>query len=56
VVAIVGRTELTMRTVKQLIAIGFAITAAIVGAGAVGIGAVEHSATLHQRPLPAFKG
>jgi hypothetical protein len=37
--------EVTMRTVKQLIAIGFAITAAIVGAGAVGIGAVEHSAT-----------
>jgi hypothetical protein len=41
-----------MPTVNQLIAIWFAITAAIVGAGAVGISAVEHSAA--QVPTDRF--
>jgi hypothetical protein len=34
-----------MPTVKQLVIIAIAIAAAIVGAGTVGIGAIEHSAT-----------
>ena len=34
-----------MPTVKQLVTIAIAIAAAIVGAGTVGIGAIEHSAT-----------
>jgi Zn-dependent alcohol dehydrogenase len=34
-----------MPTVKQLVGLAIAITVAIVGAGAVGIAAVEHSAT-----------
>ena len=34
-----------MPTVKQLVIIAIAIAAAIVGAGSVGIGAIEHSAT-----------
>jgi hypothetical protein len=33
-----------MPTVKQLVGLAIAITVAIVGAGAVGIAAVEHSA------------
>jgi hypothetical protein len=45
VVAIVGRTEVIMPTVKQLVVIAIAIAAAIVGAGTVGISAIEHSAT-----------
>ena len=34
-----------MPIVKQLVIIAIAIAAAIVGAGTVGIGAIEHSAT-----------
>jgi hypothetical protein len=52
VVAIVGRTEVIMPTVKQLVVIAMAIAAAIVGAGAVGIDAIEHSAT--QAPTNRF--
>jgi CHASE1-domain containing sensor protein len=42
VVAIVGWTEVTMSTVKQLVGIAIAIVVAIVGAGATGI-AIENS-------------
>jgi hypothetical protein len=45
VVAIVGRTEVIMPTVKRLVGIAIAIATAIVGAGAFGISAIEHSAT-----------
>ena len=38
-------TEVIMPTVKQLAGIAIAIAVAIVGAGAFGISAVEHSAT-----------
>jgi hypothetical protein len=48
-VAIVGRTEVIMRTVKLLVGIGIAIAAAIVGASAFGIYSVEHAA----RQVPA---
>ena len=37
--------EVIMPTVKQLAVIAIAIAAAIVGAGTVGISAIEHSAT-----------
>jgi hypothetical protein len=55
VVAIVGRTEVIMPTVKQLVVIAIAIAAAIVGAGTVGISAIEHSATQEHsaRQVPA---
>jgi hypothetical protein len=43
--AIVGRTEVIMPTVKHVVAIAIAIAMAIVGAGAFGISAIEHSAT-----------
>jgi hypothetical protein len=42
---IVGRMEVIMPTVKQLVTIAIAIAAAIVGAGAVGITAIEQTAT-----------
>jgi hypothetical protein len=45
VVAIVGRTEVIMPTVKQVLGIATAIALGIVGAGAVGIGAIDNSAT-----------
>jgi hypothetical protein len=37
--------EVIMPTVKRLVGIAIAIAVAIVGAGAFGIGAIEHSAT-----------
>jgi hypothetical protein len=43
--AIVGRTEVIMPTVKLLVGIAIAIAAAIMGASAFGIYSVEHSAT-----------
>ena len=62
-VAIVGRTEVIMPTVKQLVVIASAIAAAIVGAGTVAISAIEHSARqeysaaqVPAQPLHAFKG
>ena len=42
---IIGRTEVIMPTVKQLIGIAIAIAMGIAGAGAFGISAAEHSAT-----------
>ena len=44
-----------MPTVKQLVVIAIAIAAAIVGAGTVGISAIEHSATQEHsaRQVPA---
>jgi hypothetical protein len=52
-----------MPTVKQLVVIAIAIAAAIVGAGTVGISAIEHSGTQEHsatqvpaKPLHAFKG
>ena len=41
----IGGTEVIMPTVKQLLGIAVAIAMGIVGAGAFGISAVEHSAT-----------
>ena len=53
--AIVGRTEVIMPTVKQLVVIASAIAAAIVGAGTVAISAIEHSARQEYSatPVPA---
>ena len=47
--------EVIMPTVKQLVVIAIAIAAAIVGAGTVGISAIEHSATQEHsaRQVPA---
>jgi hypothetical protein len=44
-VAIVGRMEVIMPTVKQVLGIATAIALGIVGTGAVGIGAIDTSAT-----------
>jgi hypothetical protein len=57
VVAIVGRTEVIMPTVKQVLGIATAIALGIMAAGAVGISAIDNSATQapHQS-LHAFKG
>jgi hypothetical protein len=54
---IVGRTEVIMPTVKQMLGIATAIALGIVGAGAVGISASVNSATQGpHEPLHAFKG
>ena len=45
VMAIVGRTEVIMPTVKQVVGIAIAIALGIVGASAVGVSAIEHSAS-----------
>jgi len=52
VVAIVGRTEVIMPTVKQVLGIVTAIALGIVGAGAVGVSAIDNSAT--QAPINRF--
>ena len=44
-VAIVGPTEVIMPTVKQVLGIATAIALGIMGAGAVGISAIDNSAT-----------
>ena len=44
-VAIVGRTEVIMPTVKQVLGIVTAIALGIIGAGAVGVSASDNSAT-----------
>jgi hypothetical protein len=49
---IVGRTEVIMPTVKQMLGIATAIALGIVGAGAVGISASVNSAT--QAPTNHF--
>ena len=51
-VAIVGRTEVIMPTVKQVLGIVTAIALGIIGAGAVGISAIDNSAT--QAPTNRF--
>jgi hypothetical protein len=45
VVAIAGRTEVIMPTVKQVLGIVTAIALGIIGAGAVGVSAIDNSAT-----------
>ena len=51
-VAIVGRTEVIMPTVKQVLGIATAVALGIMGAGAVGISAIDSSAT--QAPAKRF--
>jgi hypothetical protein len=45
VVAIVDRTEVIMPTVKQVLGIATAIGLGIMGAGAVGVSAIDNNAT-----------
>jgi hypothetical protein len=52
VVAIVDRTEVTMPTVKQVLGIATAVALGIMGAGAVGVSAIDNSAT--QAPAKRF--
>jgi hypothetical protein len=52
VVAIVDRTEVIMPTVKQVLGIATAIALGIMGAGAVGVSAIDNNAT--QAPAKRF--
>jgi len=52
VVALVGRTEVIMPTVKQVLGIATAIALGIMGAGAVGVSAIDNNAT--QAPAKRF--
>jgi hypothetical protein len=45
VVAIVDRTEVIMPTVKQVLGIATAVALGIMGAGAVGVSAIDNNAT-----------
>jgi hypothetical protein len=53
VVAIVGRTEVIMPTVKQVLGIATAIALGIMGAGAVGISAIDSSPAKRFTPSKA---
>jgi hypothetical protein len=52
VVAIVDRTEVIMPTVKQVLGIATAVALGIMGAGAVGVSAIDNNAT--QAPAKRF--